>query len=120
MARPPMNSPLLATEEKLKTWPEVPEGFSAGARRSWVRLGHAVMAGPGITVADLLVAETLAQVMARMEKPKLKDTTFAGLARLQKELLIQLGMSPQARKGLTPPDPDAAGRRKAEGVISDE
>ena len=121
MARPPLNSAATPRESRLKVWPDPPPEFREGERASWARLGRAVMAGPGITEADLLLAERLARVMAQSDavvgSEEFKPTVFASLARLEKEMLIQLGLSLAARKGIVPPDPNASAREEAEGVL---
>jgi hypothetical protein len=109
MGRPASNTPRPAAAPALSKWPAAPRAFSKAERAEWARLGKAAMAAGTITEADLVVAENCARLSARLAAmyadPKSKAATIGALARLVKEHLVQLGLTPQARKSVQAPAP---------------
>jgi hypothetical protein len=91
---------------KLTDWPAPPEDFNPGESAAWNKLGRSLIAAGTVGEADLLFVEETARVMARRDHmaadPQVKVTTLAAYARLIKEHLIQLGLSPASRKTVSP------------------
>lgn len=97
----PKNSPPAITE-----WGEAPSYFNDVERECWERLGRSLVAAGTVSVADTLIVEIAAREMARLHRlyadEKATPATVSAVARICKELLIQLGLTPQARKHVGP------------------
>lgn len=89
----------------LTSWPKPPPHFSPAESVAWERLGGAVMELGSVSRADLLFCERVAQVSARVDEalkdPDLKLTSLNALLNIEARLRIQLGISPQARGGVS-------------------
>jgi hypothetical protein len=96
-----------AAAPALAKWPPAPEGFSPAERKEWQRLGQAALVAGTCTEADLLVAASYARLAARLAglyaDPSAKASTIGALARLVKEHLVTLGLTPAARKSVEAP-----------------
>lgn len=96
----------------LARWPSAPRGFTDDERRCWKALGKVLLPCGTVAAGDLVLCSTLARVMARLDAcfldPALKVSTLSSLARLQTDLLRQLGATPAARRsvGSLPSAPD--------------
>lgn len=104
------------TPDALRRWPKPPQGFSDVERDAWGRIGEALMVLGTASAADLPVAERAAQVRARVDAlfadDELKPSTLASMLRIEVDLYKQLGLSPQARRQVSPlPD----GKDRASG-----
>lgn len=99
LARPPSPAPL-------DRWPKPPKGFSGLERDAWTRLGDAALELGTVSRADLLFCARVAQVSARVDEAladrEFKPTALNALLRLEADLLKQIGLSPQARRAVTP------------------
>lgn len=87
-------------------WPGAPGNFSDTERGWWARIGEAVMGLGAVSEADLPVAARAAQISTRVDAAMLdaefKPTALNALLRLELDYWKQLGLSPQARRGVTP------------------
>lgn len=85
----------------LTVWPKPPVNFNASERASWARIGRAAIATGSVGSPDLVLAERLAQLDARVDEalsdPDLKVSTLSALLRLEADLLNRMGLTPQAR-----------------------
>jgi phage terminase small subunit len=109
MARHPANALQPEQPAALDRWPECPDDFTVEEGDAWKRLGRALLPARLVTVADLLIAEECARVMARVRKlyadEDLKATTLKAWLDLQTKMLGELGLSPKARKNIAVPKP---------------
>lgn len=87
-------------------WPAPPAGFSPDEQRWWAVIGAATAALGTVSAADLPMAQRAVQVSARADAalldPGFKPTALNALLRLELDYWKQLGLSPQARRSVTP------------------
>ena len=87
--------------EALAKWPPAPKHFCPAEASSWARVGRAAMSARSIATCDLVMAERLAQLHARVDgalaNPALKASMLAALLRLEADLLSRMGLSPSGR-----------------------
>lgn len=92
--------------EALRAWPKAPKEFTKAEASSWNRIGIAVMALKSVAASDLVLAERLAQLDARvtgaLKNPKTPMTQLASMMRLEADLLNRMGLTPQARNTIGP------------------
>lgn len=90
----------------LTTWPAPPRTFTAGERSAWKRLGVAAIGTGSVSACDLVLAERLAQLHARVDEaladPDVKASSLASLLRLQADMLTRMGLTPQGRGTVAP------------------
>lgn len=90
----------------LVKWPKAPKHFTAGEVASWTRLGEAVMVLGSVAGSDLVLAERLAQLDARISEalanPDVQMTALSAMMRLEADLLNRMGLTPQARNTIGP------------------
>lgn len=90
----------------LVEWPKAPETFTDRERGWWARLGEAVSELGTVAAADVPLAARAAQISARVDEafadPDFKPTALNALLRLELDYWKQLGLSPQARRQVTP------------------
>ena len=90
----------------LATWPAPPRTFTAGERSAWKRIGEAAMVTGSVSGADLVLAERLAQLHARVDAalvdPDVKPASLVALVRLEGDMLGRMGLSPQGRNTVGP------------------
>ncbi len=90
----------------LTSWPKPRKEFDKIEQKAWLELGDALLYLGTVSVADLLMVERAAQVRARVDRMMADKRTSArelgALLRLEKELMIQLGLTPSARKTVSP------------------
>lgn len=101
-ARPP------GLARTLAKWPAADKGWPADKKRSWARLGPPAIAS-GVTAADLLFLEYVAEQMARADAlqadRKAKPTAVNAAVRLVADLLKSAKLAP-ATRGYEPLPPD--------------
>ena len=94
------------TPEALTRWPKAPKGFTPAEVASWERIGLAAMALKSVGASDLVLAERLAQLDARvsaaLKDKKIAMTALSALMRLEADLLNRMGLTPQARNTIGP------------------
>src|SRR6266540_205804 len=102
----PRDSGRPPTPPALTEWPHAPATFRDAERAWWVRVGEAVKGLGTVSAADLPVAARAAQISARVDDALLdaefKATALNALLRLELDYWKQLGLSPQARRSVTP------------------
>jgi hypothetical protein len=98
--------PVQSGPSALVRWPKAPEEFTEGEVKSWSRIGRAVMEAGSVGPGDLVLAERLAQLHARVSLAMADpDTAMASLAatmRLEADLLNRMGLTPLARRSIGP------------------
>jgi hypothetical protein len=90
----------------LAKWPPAPRHFTGSEVDSWKRIGVAAMALGSVAASDLVLAERLAQLDARVSEA-LSDsdaqmTALSAMMRLEADLLNRMGLTPQARNTIGP------------------
>ncbi len=90
----------------LESWPKAPPHFTPGEVASWKRVGQAVMAAGSVGPGDLILAERLAQLHARVTvalgDPDTAMPSLAATMRLEADLLNRMGLTPLARRSIGP------------------
>jgi hypothetical protein len=98
--------PVQAGPSALEKWPKPPEDFTEAEVVSWSRVGRAVMAARSVGPGDLILAERLAQLHARvseaMRDPETANASLAATMRLEADLLNRMGLTPLARRSIGP------------------
>ena len=82
-------------------WPAPPAHFTAPEVAAWKRVGRAAMTTRSVASCDLVLAERVAQLHARVDaayrSTSMKPSALAALVRLEADLLGRLGLSPSGR-----------------------
>lgn len=103
--RPP-NGRNAPTPPALAQWPGAPSYFGPDEDRWWERLGEAAQRLGTISEADLPIAARAVQISVRVDKAladdDFKPTALNALLRLELDYWKQLGLSPQARRAVSP------------------
>ena len=90
----------------MTTWPRAPKGFNPQEVVSWNRIGAAAMALGSVAASDLVLAERLAQLDAKVSDALADSdtqmTALASMLRLEADLLNRMGLTPQARNTIGP------------------
>jgi phage terminase small subunit len=114
MARPPANAPVVGTRRALTKLPKAPKWMSEEEAAVYARDGQLLVDAGTLAATDLPMLEASARVEARIfvlrRDPESSDATIAALERLRKEQLVQLGLTPAARRAVqrleAPSDPE--------------
>lgn len=114
MARPPSNAPPSGLRGLTKL-PRPPKSMPAAHAEYYRRFGTLLLDAGTLAATDVPMIEAAARVRADLDElranPNASAATIAALERLHKEQLIQLGLTPQARRNVgrvtAPSDDDA-------------
>ncbi len=93
--------------------PRPPKAFTKEQADAYKRIGRALVDARLVGASDMLMVEAAARVLASIQKlyadASASPATIAALERLHKEQLVQLGLTPAARKNtptLATPEPE--------------
>lgn len=89
----------------LQRWPKAPASFSSDERACWDRLGKACISTGTVSEGDLILAEGVARLMAKVDdalSEREVPGNLASLMRLMSDQLHRLGLSPASRTSLGP------------------
>lgn len=90
----------------LARWPKAPKGYSPAEIAAWDEIGEAVLVLRTVSTADLLMVGRAAQVRARASEMfadgDIDPGRLASMLRLEANLYKELGLSPQARRAVSP------------------
>jgi hypothetical protein len=117
MARPPANAPRSGTHRALAKLPKPPKSLTKDQAEVYDRYGLIMVEAGTLTATDLPALEDAARVRATLDEmyrdADASRATIAAFSRLHKELLVQLGLTPAARRAVQRADapPDAEGDR---------
>jgi len=102
MARPPSNAAHSGCKA-LSKLPRAPKGMTRRQASVFTRYGGLLVDAGTLAATDLPMLESAARVRATLDAmyadPDVSAATVAALERLHKECLIQLGLTPAARRG---------------------
>ena len=92
--------------EPITKWRPAPKGFEPDEQAAWKALGRALIPLRTVCRSDLLMVEQAALEMARLARmrrdPGVAETARNATSGIVKALLVELGLSPQARRATTP------------------
>jgi hypothetical protein len=103
MARPPANARRPPAVSALRSLPK-PRGMTREQAAIYTRYGQLLVDAGTLAATDLPMVESAARVRAALDQlhgdPDASQATIAAFERLHKEQLVQLGLTPAARRAV--------------------